>query len=224
MDWQALLLSLKLSSITTLLLIPLAILGARTLAFKQFKGKAFVEAITMTPLILPPTVIGYYLLVGFGDQTWLGKTLSSLLGNEIVFHFSGLVLASLIINIPFALQPIQRAFEAIPEDVRDAAACCGLNRWQSLMSIELPLVWPGVLTAIVLCFSHVLGEFGVVLMIGGNIAGETKTLSIAIYDSVQSFDFDAAGLMSAVLLIFAVLTLAITTHFARKVGVKHERS
>ena len=224
MDWQALLLSLKLSSITTLLLIPLAILAARTLAFKQFAGKSLVEAITMTPLILPPTVIGYYLLVGFGAQSWLGQSLSALLGTEIVFHFSGLVLASLIINIPFALQPIQRAFESIPEDVRDAAACCGLNRWQSLISIELPLVWPGVMTAVVLCFSHVLGEFGVVLMIGGNIAGETKTLSIAIYDSVQSFDFHAAGLMSAMLLVFAVLTLAITTHLAKKVGVRHERS
>ena len=224
MDWQALLLSLKLSSITTLLLIPLAILGARTLAFKQFRGKSIVEALTMTPLILPPTVIGYYLLVVFGAQSWLGQSLSAILGSEIVFHFSGLVLASLIINIPFALQPIQRAFEAIPEDVRDAAACCGLNRWQSLISIELPLVWPGVITAVVLCFSHVLGEFGVVLMIGGNIAGETKTLSIAIYDSVQSFDFHAAGLMSAMLLIFAVFTLAITTHLAQKVGVRHERS
>ncbi|MBM7071739.1 molybdate ABC transporter permease subunit [Shewanella sp. 202IG2-18] len=224
MDWQALLLSLKLSSITTLLLIPLAIIGARALAFKQFKGKAFVEAISMTPLILPPTVIGYYLLVGFGQQSWLGQLLSSVLGNELVFHFSGLVVASLIINIPFALQPIQRAFESIPEDVREAAACCGLNRWQSLIHIELPLVWPGVITAIVLCFSHVLGEFGVVLMIGGNIAGETKTLSIAIYDSVQSFDFHAAGLMSALLLIFAVLTLAITTHLSKRVGIRHDRS
>ena len=194
MDWQALLLSLKLSSITTLLLIPLAILGARTLAFIPFKGKAFVEAVSMTPLILPPTVIGYYLLVGFSQQSWLGQLLSSILGSELVFHFSGLVVASLIINIPFALQPIQRAFEAIPEDVRDAAACCGLSRWQSLISIELPLVWPGVITAIVLCFSHVLGEFGVVLMIGGNIAGETKTLSIAIYDSVQSFNFPCCRL------------------------------
>ncbi len=224
MDWQALLLSLKLSGITTLLLIPLAILAARALAFKRFRGKAVVEAVTMTPLILPPTVIGYYLLAGLGAQSWLGQSLSAVLGSDIVFHFSGLVLASLIINIPFALQPIQRAFEAIPEDVRDAAACCGLNRWQSLISIELPLVWPGVITAVILCFSHVLGEFGVVLMIGGNIAGETKTLSIAIYDSVQSFDFHAAGLMSATLLIFAVLTLAVTTRLAQKVGARHERS
>ncbi|RLV60742.1 molybdate ABC transporter permease subunit [Parashewanella curva] len=219
MDWQALLLSIKLSVITTLILTPISILVARALAFNQFRGKAWVEALAMTPLILPPTVIGYYLLVGFGQQSWLGQTLQTVLGTPIVFHFSGLVLASLLVNIPFALQPIQRAFEAIPDDVRDAAACCGLNRWQSLWKVEIPLVWPGVLTAIVLCFSHVLGEFGVVLMIGGNIAGETKTLSIAIYDKVQAFDFDAAGIMSLILLIFAVCTLAFTTHLTKKIGV-----
>ncbi|MCL1078068.1 molybdate ABC transporter permease subunit [Parashewanella spongiae] len=223
MDWQALLLSIKLSLVTTILLIPLAIITARVLAFRNFAGKHWLEALLMTPLILPPTVIGYYLLVGLGQQSWLGQTLQSLTGQPLVFHFSGLVLASLLINIPFALQPIQRAFESIPEDVRDASACCGLTFWESLLKVELPLVWPGIVTAIVLCFSHVLGEFGVVLMIGGNIEGETKTLSIAIYDSVQAFDFQSAGRMSFVLLIFAVSTLAISSHFARKMGVQHDR-
>ncbi|MGB0893899.1 MAG: molybdate ABC transporter permease subunit [Parashewanella sp.] len=218
MDWQALILSIKLSFITTALLIPFTIFLGRFLAFRTFKGKHWLEAITLTPLILPPTVIGYYLLVGLGNQSWLGQLLQQWFGVQLVFHFSGLVVASLLINIPFALQPIQRGFESIPEDVRDAAACCGLGYWQRLFKIELPLIWPGILTAIVLCFSHVLGEFGVVLMLGGNIAGETKTLSIAIYDSVQSFDFNAAGMMSLVLLIFAITTLAITTKLTTKVG------
>ncbi len=221
MDWQALWLSVKLSSITVLVLIPLAILGSRYLAYRQFKGKSWVEALIMVPLVLPPTVIGYYLLVGLGSESWLGQLLEEYTGQQLVFHFSGLVVASVLINIPFAVQPIQRAFEAIDDDVRDAAACCGMKPLTALWRIELPLIWPGVLTALVLCFSHVLGEFGVVLMMGGNIAGETKTLSISIYDSVQAFDFDAAGTMSLVLLLFAISALALTTSLSRRIGGKH---
>lgn len=215
MDWQAFLLSIKLSLVTVLVLIPLAILAARALAYHDFQGKAWVEALVMVPLVLPPTVVGYYLLVGLGSQSWLGQWLEQTFGLTLVFHFSGLVVASVLINIPFALQPIQRAFEAIPIEVRDAALCCGMSRWRCLVKIELPMVWPGIVTALVLCFSHVLGEFGVVLMLGGNIAGETKTLSIAIYDSVQAFDLAAAGTMSLVLLLFAVTSLALTTRLSR---------
>jgi len=218
MDWQALWLSVKLSSITVLVLIPLSILAGRALAYRQFVGKSWVEALIMVPLVLPPTVIGYYLLVGLGSQSWLGQWLERLTGQQLVFHFSGLVLASVLVNIPFALQPIQRAFEAVPHDVRDAAACCGMSKLKILLKIELPMVWPGVLTALVLCFSHVLGEFGVVLMMGGNIAGETKTISISIYDSVQAFDFGAAGTMSLVLLLFAITALALTTSLSRRLG------
>ena len=221
MDWEALWLSIKLSSITVLLLIPMSIFVARALAYGHFKGKSWVEALIMVPLVLPPTVIGYYLLVGLGNDSLIGKFLEDTLGQQLVFHFSGLVIASMIINIPFAIQPIQRAFESIPSDIRDAAACCGMSRLKMLWRIELPMVWPGVLTAIVLCFSHVLGEFGVVLMMGGNIAGETKTLSISIYDSVQAFDFDAAGTMSLVLLVFAVSVLAMTTGLSRHLGGRY---
>lgn len=218
MDWQALGLSIKLSSVTVLLLIPFALLAGRWLAYHQFKGKSWVEALIMVPLVLPPTVVGYYLLVGMGSQSWLGNLVEQLFGQSLVFHFSGLVIASLLVNIPFAVQPIQRAFEAVPIDIRDAAACCGMSRIRIFFKVELPMVWPGVLTAIVLCFSHVLGEFGVVLMLGGNIAGETKTISIAIYDSVQAFDFDGAGTMSLVLLIFAMSALALTTSLSRRLG------
>ncbi|MDB0034757.1 molybdate ABC transporter permease subunit [bacterium] len=221
MDWQALLLSVKLSSVTVLILIPFAIIVSRFLAYRQFKGKSWIEALIMVPLVLPPTVIGYYLLVGLGNQSWLGQMLEGLIGHQLVFNFSGLVLASIVVNIPFAIQPIQRAFETVPEDVRDAAACCGMSQIKVLFKIELPIVWPGVLTALVLCFSHVLGEFGVVLMMGGNIAGETKTIAISIYDSVQAFDFDSAGQMSLVLLIFAVTVLAFATSLSRRMGVAH---
>ncbi len=218
MDWQALGLSIKLSTVTVLVLLPIAILLGRFLAYRQFRGKSWAEALIMVPLVLPPTVIGYYMLVGFGSQSWLGRFIEQLFGQQLVFHFSGLVVASVLVNIPFAVQPIQRAFEAIPEDVRDSAACCGMNAFKVLMRIELPLVWPGVLTALVLCFSHVLGEFGVVLMMGGNIEGETKTIAISIYDSVQAFDFASAGQMSLVLLLFAITALAVTTSLSRRLG------
>ncbi|UZD58389.1 molybdate ABC transporter permease subunit [Shewanella algae] len=218
MDWQSLWLSVKLAAISVLVLLPLAILLSRLLAYREFHGKSWVEALIMVPLVLPPTVIGYYLLVGLGSESWLGQWLQQTLGVQLVFHFSGLVVASVLVNIPFAVQPIQRAFEAIPQDVRDACACCGMSRTKQLFKVELPLVWPGILTALVLCFSHVLGEFGVVLMMGGSIAGETKTISIAIYDSVQAFDFVSAGTMSLVLLLFAITTLALTTGLSRRLG------
>ncbi|WP_368880740.1 molybdate ABC transporter permease subunit [Shewanella algae] len=218
MDWQSLWLSVKLAAISVLVLLPLAILLSRLLAYREFHGKSWIEALIMVPLVLPPTVIGYYLLVGLGSESWLGQWLQQTLGVQLVFHFSGLVVASVLVNIPFAVQPIQRAFEAIPQDVRDACACCGMSRIKQLFKVELPLVWPGILTALVLCFSHVLGEFGVVLMMGGSIAGETKTISIAIYDSVQAFDFASAGTMSLVLLLFAITTLALTTGLSRRLG------
>ncbi|MCG9698060.1 molybdate ABC transporter permease subunit [Shewanella sp. Isolate11] len=218
MDWLALGLSVKLSLVTVLVLIPFAIWAGRFLAYHQFRGKSWVEALIMVPLVLPPTVIGYYMLVGLGSQSWLGRFIEQLFGQQLVFHFSGLVVASVLVNIPFAIQPIQRAFEAVPEEVRDSAACCGMQPFKVLMRIELPLVWPGVLTALVLCFSHVLGEFGVVLMMGGNIEGETKTIAISIYDSVQAFDFNSAGQMSLVLLLFAVTALALTTSLSRRLG------
>lgn len=223
MDWQALWLSIKLSAITVILLIPMAVVLGRALAYGQFHGKSWVEALILVPLVLPPTVIGYYLLVGLGNQSWLGQLIEEIFGQQLVFHFSGLVVASILVNIPFAVQPIQRAFEAIPLDVRDAAACCGMSYLKALWRIELPMIWPGILTAVVLCFSHVLGEFGVVLMMGGNIAGETKTISIAIYDSVQAFDFDSASMMSLTLVIFAITSLALTTSLSRRFGDKHGR-
>jgi len=221
MDWTALWLSLQLGFITILLLIPAALFGARWLAYHRFTGKPLLEALLAVPLVLPPTVVGYYLLVVLGAQSPVGHWIMHWTGQPLVFHFSGLVIASLIVNIPFAVQPMQRAFEAIPQDIRDAAACCGMSSWRSLLTVELPLAWPGVLTAMVLSFAHTLGEFGVVLMVGGSLPGETRTIAISIYDRVQASDFDAAGQMSLILLVFSITVLALTNGLSGRFGRRH---
>lgn len=218
MDWPALALSFKLGGVTVMLLLPAALVTARWLAFRRFRGKAFIEALLAVPLVLPPTVVGYYLLVGLGGKSWIGASVERLTGHSLVFNFSGLVIASILVNIPFAVQPIQRAFETIPHEVRDAAACCGMGFWRALFTVELPLAWPGVLTGIVLTFAHTLGEFGVVLMVGGSIPGETKTAAIAVYDKVQAFDFTAAGHMSLFLLLLSVAVLAVASSWTRRFG------
>jgi molybdate transport system permease protein len=177
-----------------------------------------VEALIALPLVLPPTVLGFYLLRGFGNRSPVGQLFASLSGHSLAFSFEGLVLASVIVNLPFAVQPIQRAFENVPLDLREAAACCGMSPWRALLSVEFPLAWPGIVTAAILTFAHTLGEFGVVLMVGGNIPAETRTLSIAIYDRMQAFDDRAAGVMAATLLLLALVTLAVTNALARRIG------
>lgn len=218
MDWTALFLSLRLAGFTILLLLPVGILAGRALAYRQFRGKGLVEALVALPLVLPPTVFGYYLLVAFGAASPLGQIWQTLFGSQLVFTFEGLLLASVIFNLPFAIQPMQRGFEAIPPDVREAAACCGMSPLEALAKVELPLAWPGVLTAMVLSFAHTLGEFGIVLMVGGSIPGETKTIAIAIYDRVQAFDDAAAGRMSSLLLAISLAAIALTYAFSRRVG------
>jgi molybdate transport system permease protein len=206
-DWNALNLSLQIAACTVMILLPLGIWLGRLLAVHDFPAKAWIEALLALPLVLPPTVLGYYLLVAMGGASPLGQLYESVAGRPLVFSFEGLLLASVIFNIPFAIQPMQRGFEAIAPEVRDAAACCGLSRWRSLWRIELPLAWPGILSATVLTFAHTLGEFGVVLMVGGNIPGETKTIAIAIYDRVQAFDNASAGIMSATLLMISLVAI-----------------
>ncbi|MGZ8198535.1 MAG: molybdate ABC transporter permease subunit, partial [Burkholderiales bacterium] len=169
-----------------------------------------VEAALTLPLVLPPTVLGYYLLVALGTASPLGQWYEGLTGSTLVFTFGGLLVASVVFNLPFAVQPMQRAFEGVSREVRDAAACCGLSRWRTLWRIELPLAWPGILSALVLTFAHTLGEFGVVLMVGGNIPGETRTIAVSIYDRVQAFDHHGAAVMSATLLVICLLAIAAT--------------
>jgi len=212
-DWQALLLSLKLATITLLVLLPLSLLLARWLAYQQFKGKSFIEALVVLPLVLPPTVLGYYLLISLGAASPLGMLAQNLFGVQLTFSFTGLVIASIIFNIPFMVQPIQRAFEAIPSNLSEAAQVSGLNAWQTFLRVELPLAWPGLLSAMVLTFVHTLGEFGVVLMMGGSIPDETQTIAISIYDRVQAFDLQSADRMALLLLILSLLAVA-ASYFA----------
>jgi len=221
MDWEALWLSLRLGGLTVLLLIPLAIAFGRFLALRSFFGRAVAEAVVALPLVLPPTVLGFYLLVAFGSDSWIGRTYDRFIGQPLVFSFEGLLLASIIVNVPFAVQPIQRAFESIPADLRDAAATCGMSWWRMLHRIELPLAWPGILTGMVLTFAHTLGEFGVVLMVGGNIPGETRTVAIAIYDRVQAFDDQAAGRMAALLLLVSLVAIALSYALSQRIGRRH---
>jgi molybdate transport system permease protein len=210
MDWSALLLSLELAFWTMLILLPLGIWVGRKLAWSRFRGKSLVEALLALPLVLPPTVLGFYLLLALGADSPLGRAYHALFGAQLTFSFAGLLVASVLFNLPFAIQPMQRAFEAIPREVREAARCCGLPPWRVLRRIELPLAWPGILSALVLTFAHTLGEFGVVLMVGGSIPGETRTIAIAIYDRVQAFDDQAAGVMSAVLLLISLAAIGLS--------------
>lgn len=216
MDWQALFLSLRLALWTVVILLPVAVFFGRFLAFRRFPGKGFAEALVILPLILPPTVLGFYLLVAFGATSPVGQIWQSLFGGPLVFSFSGLVAASVIFNLPFAVQPAQRGFEAIPINLREAAACCGMSPMQALRRVELPLAWPGILTGMVLTFAHTLGEFGIVLMVGGAIPGETRTIAISIYDKVQTFDMAGAAQMSGLLLVISLLTIAITFWLAAR--------
>jgi molybdate transport system permease protein len=216
MDWTAFALSLQLAFWTCVLILPVAVLLARLLAWGRFRGKALIEALVMLPLVLPPTVLGFYLLVGFSPQSQLGGFLQAIFGEPLVFTFVGILVASIIINLPFAVQPIQRAFEAIAPNVREAAFVSGLSPLQTMRRVELPLAWPGIVSAVALVFAHTLGEFGVILMIGGSIPGETRVLSIAIYDSVQAFRGGDAAAMSAALLGFSLFAIALVHVLARR--------
>lgn len=218
MDWAALRVSISLGIATLVTLLPAGVWMGRFLATRSFRGKLVLEALLTVPLVLPPTVLGFYLLVTFSPRSPLGQAAEALIGHPLPFSFAGLLVASAIANIPFVVQPIQRAFEGIPASLRDAAASIGLSPWQTFRRIELPLAWPGILTGAILAFAHTLGEFGVVLMMGGNIPGETRTLSIAIYDRLQAFDDGGAGAMAAALLAFSVMTLVASTMLSRRVG------
>lgn len=218
MDWTALSLSMQLAFWTVLILLPVSVLAGRWLAYRQFRTKGLVEALVMLPLVLPPTVFGFYMLLAFGRNSPVGSFWQQAFGHQLVFTFEGLVLASIIFNLPFAIQPAQRGFEAIPVEVREAAACCGMSSLRSLWKVELPLAWPGLMTAMVLTFVHTLGEFGIVLMVGGSIPGQTKTIAIAIYDRVQGFDNHSAAIMSATLVAISLFTIALTFWLSARVG------
>ncbi len=210
MDWQAVWLSLKLASATTAILLLLGAPVAYWIAFSKHRWKFLVEAVVSVPLLLPPTVLGFYLLLALGPRGPVGAFYGRLTGGLLPFSFAGLLIASVLYSFPFMVQPLAAAFAAVDVKLIEAAWCLGLSRGATFRRVVAPLARGGIAAGAVLTFAHTIGEFGVVLMVGGNIAGVTRTISISIYDDVQSLNYAAAGRTSLALLGFSFAALAAT--------------
>jgi len=209
MDWEPLFLTFKLAFVTTIILLLASIPLAYWLAFSKNKIKPIIETLVSMPLVLPPTVLGFYLLIAFSPSNAFGKWLDEWLGLRLVFSFEGLVFASVIYSLPFMVHPIQSGFSNLSKSLLEASYMLGKSRMTTLAKVLLPNIKPSLLTGIVLAFAHTIGEFGVVLMIGGNMPGVTKVASIAIYDEVESLNYAAANSYSLILfaLTFSILLL-----------------
>jgi len=209
MDSAALLLSARLAALTTLILLGLGLPLAWWLVTSRFRAKFLVEAVVALPLVLPPTVLGFYLLAGLGPQSAAGRLFTAVAGHPFPFSFEGLLVASVLYSLPFAVQPFAGALAGVDRRLIEASHTLGVSPLATFFQVTLPLAWPGVLAGAVLTFAHTLGEFGVVLMVGGNIPGRTRTLSVAIFDHVEALEYGAAHRTAGLLLAasFAVLTL-----------------
>lgn len=210
MDWTPIKITFLLAAITTAVLLCLSIPLAAWLARTQSRAKPVLEAIVSLPLVLPPTVLGFYLLIAFSPNSALGGFLSEQIGLQLVFSFEGLVVASVIYSLPFMVHPLQAGFRSLPPELAEASYALGKSRWTTLIRVLLPNIRSALLTGIVLTFAHTLGEFGVVLMIGGSIPGETKVASIAIYEGVESMNYAHAHVYSLVLLSITFVVLLFT--------------
>ena len=215
---EALLLSIKLAICVSAILLLCGVPLAYWLANSQWRGKFLLESIVALPLVLPPTVLGFYVLVAMGPRGPLGRLWQAAFGHGLAFTFGGLVIASVIYSLPFAVQPLIAAFEGVDRKLLDASAVLGAGRLRTFWRVILPLSVPGVVTAVVLSFAHTMGEFGVVLMVGGNLRGVTRTVSIDIYDHVQSFEYAEANRLALALLGFSFVVLAIVYGINRQVG------
>ena len=208
MDWQALALTLKLAAITTVILLAVSVPLAAWLVLGRSRGLALIEALAALPLVLPPTVLGFFLLVLLGPRTAFGRALTSLLGHPLAFSFSGLVVGSVIYSLPFAVQPLVAGFSAIEPSLIDAARLLRASEFRVVTTLLVPLARRSLIAASVLAFLHTVGEFGVVLMLGGDIPGATRTLSIVLYNQVENFDYAAANRTAAILLGLSAIALA----------------
>jgi molybdate transport system permease protein len=217
MSIDALLLSLRLACTVSMLLLAIALPLAYWLAFTSWRGKFLLESVVALPLVLPPTVLGFYALIALGPRGVLGKLWQAIFGHSLAFTFTGLVLASMLYSLPFAVQPLVTSFESLDRRLLDASSVLGAGRARSFFRIILPLAWPGVITAVVLSFAHTLGEFGVVLMVGGNLAGITRTVSIDIYDRVQALDYAGAHQTALFLLVISFAVLSVVYGVNRRV-------
>ena len=207
MDWQPLILTFQLALVTTAILLVISIPLAFWLASTRSRLKPFIETLVSMPLVLPPTVLGFYFLLAFSPNNAFGTWLNEWLGIRLVFTFGGLVAASVIYSLPFMVHPIQSGLTSIPNSLKEAAYVMGKSKIATLISVLLPNIKPALLTGIVLAFAHTVGEFGVVLMIGGNIPGKTKVASIAIYDQVETLNYSAANFYSVILFIITFVIL-----------------
>lgn len=216
MDWTAIGLSLRLSLCVTFILMILGLPLGYWLANTRWRGKFLIEAMVALPLVLPPTVLGFYVLMAIGPLSPVGQFYESILGHRLPFTFQGLVVASVFYSLPFAVQPFTSGFRSLDRGVLESAWCLGASRFTTFFRIALPLARPGVLAGIVLSFAHTIGEFGVVLMIGGNIPNETRTVSISIYDEVQALNYAAANHTSLALLLFSFVVLLATYGLQRQ--------
>ena len=216
MDWQAIWLSVKLASATTAILLAVGAPLAYWLAFSRRRWKFLVESVVALPLVLPPTVLGFYVLLAIGPRSPVGALYGKLTGGMLPFSFQGLLLASVLYSLPFTVQPVAAAFASVDRRLLEASWCLGVSRAATFRRIVVPLARPGIATGAVLSFAHTLGEFGVVLMVGGNIAGVTRTVSISIYDRVEALDYAAAAQTSVFLLAVSFTALALTYAFQRR--------
>ncbi len=213
---EALLISVKLALITTPLLMIISVVISYLLVFVKLPLKGLLEALILMPVVLPPTVLGFYLLLLFGRGSPLGDFIESLLGRSILFSFEGLVLASLVYSLPFGVFPVREAFQDIPRRYLEIAYVFGYSKFETFIRVVLPNSWRGILTSCALVFAHTMGEFGVVLMVGGNIPGETRTLSIYIYDEVQALNYSEAGRASLLLLTVSAVALLLILTLRRR--------
>lgn len=209
-NWEPIFLTLRLAVVVCSVLLIVGIPIASWLSFTEWRWKFMVESVVALPIVLPPTVLGFYILVALGSQSPIGRWYRSLSGHGLPFTFAGLAIASVLYSLPFMVQPITAAFGQVDRDLINASSILGASRLRTFFRIVLPLSISGVITGIVLSFAHTLGEFGVVLMVGGNIPGVTETISIAIYDNVQALNYSAANHMALVLMAFSFITLSLT--------------
>lgn len=214
MNWDTVAITLKLALMTTLILLPLSLPIAYWLVYSQRKWKFLAEAVVALPLVLPPTVLGFYVLVAIGPWSPLGRLYETVFGSRLPFTFEGLLFASVLYSLPFAVQPMMAAFQGVDRRLIEASWTLGVSKVGTFFRVILPLSVPGLITSLVLSFAHTVGEFGVVVMVGGNIPGVTRTMSIEIYDHVQALDYASARQTSLILLLFSflVLTLLYSMH------------
>ncbi len=213
---NALILSIKLSFFTTIILIIISIPIAYWLSQKKTFLKSIVEIFITLPLVLPPSVIGFYLLIFLNRDSILGSTWFNLTGSYLVFNFNGLLIGSVIYSLPFVVKPIQNSFEFLPKQITESAATLGARPLDSFFSVILPLTRQGVITGALLGFTHTIGEFGIVLMIGGNIPGQTKTISISIFDAVEKLNYNEANIMSCILIFISLFCIGIIYFLNKK--------